>query len=193
MREVVVVEVPFHFSPRGLDLQIHPWYMGVEGDPPSLPSPRAHPGGGSGGCPGRRFDSLLAALGRSWTLWGTLWSLLGALCAVLCALLVSSPLLDALLVDLWLNFGPSLDASTLDFARPYGTLAIFFQNHCSPLQVLFGSLLGRLETLLGPSWGSLALSGGALGRSWAALGRSWVVLGRSWGALGPLLATSWRS
>ena len=113
---------------------------------------------------------------------------MGALCAVLCTLLVSSPLLDALLVDLRVNFGPSLDASTLDFARHYGTLAIFFQNHCSPLQVLFGSLLGRLETLLGPSWDPLGALLPSLGALWAAFGRSWVALGSS---LGALLGRSW--
>ena len=146
-------------------------YGGRRGSPfPTFPqgTPGGWSGGWSGGCPGGRFNSLLAALGRSWTLWGALWSLLGALCAVLYALLVSSPLLDALLVDLWLNFGPSLDASTLDFARPYGTLAISFQNHCSPLQVLFGSLL---ETLFGPAWDPLGALLPSLGALWAALGR----------------------
>ena len=131
------------------------------------------------------------ALGRSWALWGALWSLLGALCAVLCTLLVSSPLLDALLVDIRLNFGPSLDASTLDFARPYGTLATFFQNHCSPLQVLFGSLLGRLEILLGPSWDPLGALLPSLGALWAALGRLLGALGALLGALGHLLGASW--
>ena len=165
-------------------------YGGRRGSPfPTFP--QGTPAGGSGSCPGGQLNSLLAALGRSWTLWGALWSLLGALCAVLCTLLVSSPLLDALLVDLRLNFGPSLDASTLDFARPYGTLAIFFQNHCSPLQVLFGSLLGRLETLFGPSWDPLGTLLPSLGALWAALGRLLGALGSFLGALGALLGRSW--
>ena len=72
--------------------------------------------------------------------------------------LVFCALLDALLVHLQMIFGASRDASPLDFARPYDTLATFLGNHWVPLQVLSGSLLDCLGLLFGLSWGALARS-----------------------------------
>ena len=158
--------------------------------------------------PWEALDSLGALL----ALWGALSSLLGALGAVLCRLLVSNALLDALLVDFRMILGPSRDASTLDFARHYGTLATFLEITAFLLRCSSAPFLAVWGVLWRPSWGPscplLASSWALLGRSWAALGHILVLLGgllalsgavgalfgRSWallGALGPLLGRSW--
>ena len=134
-----------------------------------------------------------------------LGAFLGCSWHIFCRILASGDLLDALLVNFGLVFGPSGRGLTPKNHAGAYTGARFRKNRDFPLELLLGPLLGSPGGLLGPSWGSWDALGALLGRSWGAasggggtldklpprLELRFFLFGRSWGALGALLGRSW--